>query len=798
MPMRQKRVAPPPRSQAHNSAERAPTDADLIVAASSGRLDVVVALLEAGVSALAVDETGKTSLHKAAYLNLTQMARELIAREPAIVAACDVAHNTALHVAAWAGNLSMCAALLEAMAAVSATDLAGNTPLHHAALEGHTAIGEILLVHGASANAPGLEGSTPLHFVALSMTDAKLSFARLLLRHEADPQIPNRHGMTASRLALDQGNDELAQLLLVLAQPDKHAQPAPSPAEAPQKALDVFGCLLRSLAAKELNEELSVFHRSHRHKFLRHHGGDYPHELACVHAQYVGLVSRHVELALRSAGTSWEAACEACRRAPADGRCSALRLRLLQHLVALEDFPAFFELMLSTQLPGAEAPVAVVNTDREGMNTDHEGSAEGTRGSEAVPDCMGSEVGDELASTVQPYTADVQSGPRSSCASTMRATAAAADAAWVDSPIASFAPSLASTLPSGGAAVVDSGGVSFLSSYAGSAVVGGTYGYVDGAHTSHTYESDSGVSCASSAMRAPMSPVWIEGTVRLADDTTLHSRWVRGRRIGVGSSGEVYRVSDEGNGLEFAAKLVVPRDQEAAERLAAEMTLMRHLRHPNIVEYIGAATCSEGEQCILLELCEGGSVRQLLDREHRAGLPHATLHSYGVQLLHALHYLHAHMIIHRDLKGDNVLLDAARTTVKLGDFGSSNELLLHETCSQDVHTIRGSPYWMSPEHIQGARCGRKADVWSYACVLLEMLTGGMPWLTGGAMQPAAGQFAVFRLMTLIVEAKHPPPMPAPEEIPDGLHELMLACFERDLARRPTTVELLEYGWVIDT
>lgn len=105
---------------------------------------------------------------------------------------------------------------------------------------------------------------------------------------------------------------------------------------------------------------------------------------------------------------------------------------------------------------------------------------------------------------------------------------------------------------------------------------------------------------------------------------------------------------------------------------------------------------------------------------------------------------------------------------------------------------------MSPEHIQGARCGRKADVWSYACVLLEMLTGGMPWLTGGAMQPAAGQFAVFRLMTLIVEAKHPPPMPAPEEIPDGLHELMLACFERDLARRPTTVELLEYGWVIDT
>ena len=513
-------------SQAYNSAERAPTDADLIMAASSGRLDVVVALLEAGVSALAVDETGKTSLHKAAYLNLVQMARELIAREPAIVAACDVAHNTALHVAAWAGNLSMCAALLEAMATVSAADLAGNTPLHHAALEGHIAIGEFLLAHGAAANAPGLEGSTPLHFVALSMTDAKLPFARLLLRHAADPQIPNRHGMTASRLALDQGDDELAQLLLEHA---RHAQPAPSPAEAPTKALDVFGCLLRSLAAKDLNEELSVFHRSHRHKFLRHRGGDYPHELACLHAQYVGLVSRHVEHALRRAGTSWEAACEACRRAPADGRCSALRLQLLQHLVALEDFPAFFELMMSKQLPGA--PAAGVNTDREGMSNDREGSAEGSRGSEAVPDCVGGEVGDELARSV------LQSGPTcrnslvSSCASTMHegiATAAAAEAAWADSPIASFAPSLASTLPSGGAAAVGSGGVSLLSSHAGSAVVGGAY--VDGAHT---YQSDSGVSCASSAMRAPMGPVWIEGTVRLADDTTLHNRWVRGRRGGL-------------------------------------------------------------------------------------------------------------------------------------------------------------------------------------------------------------------------------------------------------------------------
>lgn len=238
-------------------------------------------------------------------------------------------------------------------------------------------------------------------------------------------------------------------------------------------------------------------------------------------------------------------------------------------------------------------------------------------------------------------------------------------------------------------------------------------------------------------------------------------------------------------------KRTAPRLAQAAERLEAEMALMRRLRHPNIVEYIGQAL-SGTEQYILLQLCQGGSVRQLLDREHPSGLPPATLHAYGLQLLRAVHYLHEQMIIHRDLKGDNVLLDATRSTVKLADFGSSNEIS-GETLSHDVQTIRGSPYWMSPEHIQGARCGRKADVWSYGCVLLEMLTGGMPWLTG--QKAAVGQFAVFQLLSRIVESEGPPPMPPPEDMPEGLHELLLACFERDLERRPTTADLLGFEWI---
>jgi len=277
------------------------------------------------------------------------------------------------------------------------------------------------------------------------------------------------------------------------------------------------------------------------------------------------------------------------------------------------------------------------------------------------------------------------------------------------------------------------------------------------------------------------------------DDAVVRGRWVRGKRIGVGSSGEVYLVRDETHRLDFAAKLVVPRDAEAAARLEDEIALMSHMRHAHLLEYLGAAKCGT-DRYMLLELCQGGSVRDLIDAHYPSGLPAALLLDYSRQLLSGLHYLHEAMIIHRDLKGDNLLLDAAHTTLKLADFGSYHELEADATLSHDVSTIRGSPYWMSPEHVQGARCGRKADVWSFGCVLLEMQTGSPPWQPAAGQPTPAGHFAVFQLLSRIVESTGPPPMPPAETMPHGLHEVLLACFERDLERRPTTDALYSFPW----
>ena len=275
---------------------------------------------------------------------------------------------------------------------------------------------------------------------------------------------------------------------------------------------------------------------------------------------------------------------------------------------------------------------------------------------------------------------------------------------------------------------------------------------------------------------------------------------------------------------ELAAKLVIPRDPEAVAALREEIGLMKRLRHPHVVRYHGCGVRGD-EQYILMELCDGGSLGQLIRTSHRKGLPTCALHAFGSQLLSGLHFLHESMIIHRDLKGDNVLLQrlpaseaasgeagpgggdglemtlsgdpSARLVAKIGDFGSAHELVGDATLDGDVQGMRGSPFWMSPEHINGASCGRKADIWSYGAVLLEMLTGRPPWSAGLDANSGGGHFTLFQILSRITESTGPPPMPPSSEMPRGLHALLLSCFDRDTSTRPSTTELLRHTWVRD-
>ena len=331
-------------------------------------------------------------------------------------------------------------------------------------------------------------------------------------------------------------------------------------------------------------------------------------------------------------------------------------------------------------------------------------------------------------------------------------------------------------------------------------------------------------------------PVMLPGLAGL-DWADGIAEWLRGRRLGAGTSGVVFLASphaeaaeadasgEQAEGVsavggfgevEIAAKHMQPRGEEAMAALRDEIRLMRRLHHQHVVRYLGVASgprASDG-QYILMEYCSGGSVGGLLRQRQYEGLPHSMVHDYALQLLRGLHFLHENMVIHRDLKGDNVLLAplplAALASggaggaaageaggvppmrVKIADFGSASELEYGTTADNDADArshMRGSPYWMAPEHIKGAACGRKADIWSYGGVLLEMISGRPPWFEERRDAPS-GSFVVFQLLYRIAESQGPPPLLPAERMPFGYEALLRACFERDTTRRPDSAEVM--------
>jgi eukaryotic-like serine/threonine-protein kinase len=206
--------------------------------------------------------------------------------------------------------------------------------------------------------------------------------------------------------------------------------------------------------------------------------------------------------------------------------------------------------------------------------------------------------------------------------------------------------------------------------------------------------------------------------------TTLGGRYRLESRIGSGGMSTVYRAQDETLERFVAIKVMnreVATDSDQLERFRREARAVARLSHPNIVHVIDAGE-DEGRPYIVFEYIEGETLKDRIRRLERLEIPEAV--AYCIEIARALSAAHAHQIVHRDVKPQNVLIDT-EGTAKVTDFGIARTL--EEEGLTDDGRVLGTTDYVAPEQAMGQPVSSQSDIYSLGVVLYEMLTGQLPY-----------------------------------------------------------------------
>ncbi|KAL1916442.1 uncharacterized protein VTP21DRAFT_5633 [Calcarisporiella thermophila] len=266
-------------------------------------------------------------------------------------------------------------------------------------------------------------------------------------------------------------------------------------------------------------------------------------------------------------------------------------------------------------------------------------------------------------------------------------------------------------------------------------------------------------------------------------------QWIKGKQIGRGSFAKVFHALNVTTGEMIAVKQVeLPsnfledgseRQQSMVHALRSEINTLQTLEHENIVQYLGFEV-TDKELNLFLEYVSGGSVQSCLN-QYGPFEPALTRH-FTRQITRGLAYLHDRGLLHRDIKGGNVLIDPCGTC-KITDFGLSKVNNRGEAYEQNSHmSFKGTLYWMAPEVLQGGAYSAKVDVWSLGGLVLEMLTGNRPW------------HGVAFYAALVNISKLEPPVP--DDIPEDARDFLKKCFVIDPDKRPKASELLQHPFLL--
>ncbi|KAI3968757.1 hypothetical protein MKX01_028907 [Papaver californicum] len=262
------------------------------------------------------------------------------------------------------------------------------------------------------------------------------------------------------------------------------------------------------------------------------------------------------------------------------------------------------------------------------------------------------------------------------------------------------------------------------------------------------------------------------------DSTHYNIMWedlAIGTQIGSGSCGTVYRGLWCGSDVAVKEFSKIEYSDDLLHSFNQEVLLMKRLRHPNILLFMGAVTTHQ-HLCIVTEYLPCGSLYQLL-RRNTARLDWRRRALMAVDIAHGMNYLHRCKppIVHRDLKSSNLLVDK-NWNVKVGDFGLSR--FKHSTYLT-TKMGKGTPQWMAPEVIRNESSDEKSDVYSFGVVLWELATQKVPWDTLNTVQVIGAVGFMDRRMEI------------PEDIDPHWASLIENCWHSDPRCRPSFEELLE-------
>ncbi|XP_037835167.1 serine/threonine-protein kinase Nek8 isoform X2 [Kryptolebias marmoratus] len=244
--------------------------------------------------------------------------------------------------------------------------------------------------------------------------------------------------------------------------------------------------------------------------------------------------------------------------------------------------------------------------------------------------------------------------------------------------------------------------------------------------------------------------------------------------VGRGAFGIVHLCRRRGDGALVILKEIPVEQMSRDERLSAqnECQVLKLLNHPNIIEYY-ENFLEDKALMIAMEYAPGGTLAEYIQKRCNSLLDEDTILHFFVQILLALYHVHNKLILHRDLKTQNILLDKHQMIVKIGDFGISKILV----SKSKAYTVVGTPCYISPELCEGKPYNQKSDIWALGCVLYEL----------ASLKRA---FEAANLPALVLKIMSGTFAPISDRYSPELRQLVLIMLNLDPSKRPQLNEIM--------